>query len=139
MKSFIHTGSALFCIPVVSLGLLLIGGCSPPPREVEEPAADLPRLAISLNGEWEVEQGNQTAEPPAEFGHTAPVPALLSAAEPRFEQIGLESELREAFWYRKEFTAPADYDRATLIIHKAKYAETEAMGAMMTRFRGGLR
>ena len=81
------------------------------------------RLILSLNGTWDVEQGEMGDTPPAQFQHTVPVPALLTAATPAFEQVGANSELREAFWYRTVFDAPdlADADVAILNIHKAKY------------------
>ncbi len=79
------------------------------------------RTVISLNGTWEVEQGDAGSEPPAEFNHVAPVPALLNSAEPPFAQIGETSDLRRAFWYRTTFKGPEARDIAILNIHKAKY------------------
>lgn len=76
----------------------------------------------SLDGTWEVAEGSLSDTPPPEFDHTVPVPGLLTEASPRFEDVGLESDRREAFWYRKRFTAPpAGKDQAFLCLHKAKY------------------
>jgi|GEM_PF-335960 len=80
------------------------------------------RRTQSLDGIWQVEQGALDDQAPAHFTHTAPVPGLLTEAEPRFEQVGLESDEREAFWYRKTFTAPTESSaQALLCLHKAKY------------------
>lgn len=84
----------------------------------DEPGA---RQKLSLNGIWEVEQGEMGDSPPEGFGHSVPVPALLTAAVPPFAELGRNSDLREAFWYRTRFTAPSVGDVATLHIHKAKY------------------
>jgi len=79
------------------------------------------RSVISLNGAWGVEQANLSDGPPEQFGHTAPVPALLNSAEPPFEDMGKPSSLREVFWYKTTFDGPDSRDIATLNIHKAKY------------------
>ena len=101
-------------------------GGSDDPTPVLEPAslADVPadrRLVQSLNGVWEVESGQAGDAPPAVFEHVAPVPALLSAADPPFALLGLPSGPHEAFWYRTSFTAPQQGRAAILTIHKAKY------------------
>ncbi len=75
----------------------------------------------SLNGIWELEQGSLSDTPPDMYRHTVSVPALVSAATPRFEEVGLKSERREAFWYRRSFSVEAPPDRVQLVIHKAKY------------------
>ena len=79
------------------------------------------RQILSLNGTWDVEQGGMGDSPPEQFNHTVPVPALLTAAMPSFDQVGDNSELREAFWYRTHFDAPEDVEVTILNIHKAKY------------------
>ena len=82
---------------------------------------DTARQTLSLNGTWEVEQGEMGDVPPAQFSHTVPVPSLLTAATPSFDELGENSDLREAFWYRTTFEAPEKTDTVILNIHKAKY------------------
>jgi beta-galactosidase len=79
------------------------------------------RQTLSLNGTWDVEQGDLGETPPAQFTHTVSVPALMNSAEPAFAEVGEESDLREAFWYQTTFDAPEATDTAILHIHKAKY------------------
>jgi beta-galactosidase len=80
-----------------------------------------PRQGISLDGVWEIEQGGLDS-PPASFTHTVPVPGLADLAKPAFAEVGKKSGLRQAFWYRKSFSAPgAVPDVAILKIHKARY------------------
>lgn len=76
----------------------------------------------SLDGVWQVGEGSLGDAPPKTFGHQVPVPGLLTEATPPFEEVGLESDQREAFWYRTVFPAPAEpAARAHLCVHKAKY------------------
>ena len=79
------------------------------------------RETLSLNGVWEVEQGGNPDEPPAEFTHTVPVPSLLSAATPRFDEVGTDSNLREVYWYRNDFEVSQGQRRALLVVGKSKY------------------
>ncbi|HBY85929.1 MAG TPA: hypothetical protein DEO86_08650 [Colwellia sp.] len=80
------------------------------------------RQTQSLDGEWLVEQGALDNNAPKVYGHTANVPGLLTDAIPRFNLVGLESDEREAFWYKKSFTAPNEASElANLCLHKAKY------------------
>jgi len=90
------------------------------------------RQTVSLNGEWEIEEGN-SEEIPSSFSHKVQVPGFAKMAEPAFEDGQTEDawetswgyilsslpgqlfpsrfmktprfkdELREAFWYRKTF------------------------------------
>ncbi len=80
-----------------------------------------PRKVVSLDGQWQVEQGSMEAAPAA-FTHTVPVPGLIDMARPPFAEVGKRSPLRQAFWYRRTFTvegpAPAV---AILKVHKARY------------------
>lgn len=71
------------------------------------------RTVISLNGTWDIEEGT-LGTIPTRFRHSAPVPGLVSQAQPSFVNVGppvsdlksLEQTdtLREAFWYRRTFT-----------------------------------
>jgi beta-galactosidase len=79
------------------------------------------RAALSLNGTWEIEQGDLGDDPPAEFTHTVAVPGLVTLAEPAFSEVGTSSDLREAFWYRTTFTGPEHRAASILNVHKAKY------------------
>ncbi len=80
------------------------------------------RQTQSLDGQWQVEQGALDDNVPTAFNHTTPVPGFITEATPRFNLVGVESDEREAFWYKKSFTAPADAtDLANLCLHKAKY------------------
>ncbi len=78
------------------------------------PAQESPkRNVISLNGIWDIEEGEKAAMP-ARFQHSVPVPGLVSLARPPFTHAGPRvsdrksldqiDTLREAFWYRRRFT-----------------------------------
>ncbi len=76
----------------------------------------------SLDGVWAVGEGALSDQPPERFDRRAAVPGLLSEAEPPYDDVGVESERREAFWYRTSFVALEDAsDRAYLCLEKAKY------------------
>ena len=80
------------------------------------------RRTQSLDGIWDVAEGAMSDTPPAAFPHTAPVPGLITEAEPRFTELGVESEQRDAFWYRTVFDAPEEgAAQAYLCLHKARY------------------
>jgi beta-galactosidase len=80
------------------------------------------RVYQSLNGLWDVAEGDLNDTPPVKFAHQAPVPGLLTSAKPAFTDVGLVSESRDAFWFRHRFDAPTDaVDTALLCIGKAKY------------------
>ncbi|MHC4911471.1 MAG: glycoside hydrolase family 2 TIM barrel-domain containing protein [Planctomycetota bacterium] len=79
------------------------------------------RRVISLNGTWDIGEGGLD-RPPASFGHRVAVPGLVSLAEPAFSEVGIQSERREAFWYRRSFKLDAKVPEvAVLKVHKAKY------------------
>ena len=70
---------------------------------------------------WRVEQGSME-EIPSKFNHKVKVPGLLDLAEPKFEEVGVQSKKREAFWYRKSFKVKCEVpDIAILKVNKAKY------------------
>ncbi len=74
---------------------------------------------ISLDGPWQVEQGEMEAVPSA-FTHTVVVPGLLDMARPAFTEVGKHSPARRAFWYRRVFKVEGDVPEvARLLIHKA--------------------
>ncbi|MEP2103813.1 MAG: glycoside hydrolase family 2 TIM barrel-domain containing protein [Parasphingorhabdus sp.] len=79
------------------------------------------RRTISLNGSWDVAQGERTDKPPADYRHKVPVPGLITEARPAFTEMGIESDQRDIFWYRTTFTAPEEASaQAFLCLHKAK-------------------
>ena len=89
------------------------------------------RNTISLNGIWQIAEGSKDIVP-INFNHTVQVPGLVSLAKPEFKDVGpivknrgsiLQSDtLREAFWYRRQFTIDETIpDVALLKISKAKY------------------
>lgn len=80
------------------------------------------RHTQSLDGTWELEQGALTDDTPASFSRTVPVPGLVTEAKPEFRMVGLKSDERDAFWYRKHFTAvDSASGNAVLCLSKAKY------------------
>lgn len=94
-----------------------LAGCSGHPPDVG-------RSTLSLNGTWEVEQGSLGETPPSSYGHSTSVPGLLTTASPPFDEIGVQSDAREAFWLRRTFTTEAPHHVALLRFHKAKYGLT---------------
>ena len=79
------------------------------------------RKIISLDGSWEIAQGQMDIIPDT-FTGKVPVPGLIDMAEPAFKDVGLKSDLRQAFWYRRGFKIEQDVpDAAILKIGKAKY------------------
>lgn len=79
------------------------------------------RRTISLDGSWMIAEGNMD-EVPSEFEHAVPVPGLVDMAEPAFEEVGIKSASRDAFWYRRTFRVDGPLPEvAVLKIHKAKF------------------
>ena len=79
------------------------------------------RHVIDLDGEWKVAEG-RSDEVPGAFPSTVVVPGLVDMATPGFAEVGLDSNLREAFWYRRSFVLDAaPHDAAVLRIGKARY------------------
>jgi len=82
---------------------------------------EAPRRVVSLDGSWQVSQGAMDSVP-ASFPHVVPVPGLLDLAEPAFQDVGKPSPLREAFWYRREFSLEGAVPQVAILkIHKARY------------------
>jgi beta-galactosidase len=80
------------------------------------------RVTQSLDGLWDIAQGNLDDETPNQFLSQVAVPGFVSEAQPPFTRVGVESDEREAFWYRISFTAPDEPAAlAALCLHKAKY------------------
>ncbi len=87
---------------ILPLLFLLATNCKPESK----------RLIISLNGEWQIEEGTMDIIPES-YGHTVMVPGLVSLARPGFVNAGPKVKdrrslmqtdtLREAFWYQRTF------------------------------------
>lgn len=83
--------------------------------------ATSPRKVLSLDGNWQIEQGTMESAP-KDFTHTVVVPGLVDMARPAFAEVGKKSELRQAFWYRRSFTVDGPVPAiAVLKIRKAKW------------------
>jgi hypothetical protein len=79
------------------------------------------RTVVSLDGTWQMAQGTMDAMPAA-FDHTCPVPGLADEAKPAFEEVGVASKLRQAFWYRRTFTVPGPKRAVAMLkINKAQF------------------
>ncbi len=104
------------------------------------------RQVISLNGVWDIEEGDWK-KIPEEFTHTCVVPGLVDLATPEFEAPGeikplyslkalkpsnllglvrFKDKNREAFWYKRSFTLDKDQQRELVMlkVHRAKYTST---------------
>jgi len=92
------------------------------------------RKVISLNGTWQIAEGNLN-NIPKEFPAEVVVPGYVDMATPAFIDVGsrinwkktmqferLPDPLREAFWYRKTFTIDELPSFAQLKISKAAYS-----------------
>lgn len=92
------------------------------------------RTVISLDGNWQIEQGTRDRIPTA-FSHTVPVPGLVDLARPAFTEVGVESPQRDTFWYKREFRLDGPAPRlAVLMIRKAMYgADVYLNGQNVTR------
>ncbi len=80
------------------------------------------RNTQSLDGTWAIEQGSLSDQMPSEFGRSVQVPGFVSETVPAFVDVGVQSDEREAFWYKKTFTAPEPlFAQSHLCLEKAKY------------------
>ena len=108
---------------VIALGLILgamgLGVAVPWVQASIKPAE--PRQVLSLDGEWQIAEGGLEVVP-ERFAQLVAVPGLVDMARPAFAEVGQRSAMREAFWYRREFTmAGAVPEVALLKLHKARY------------------
>lgn len=79
------------------------------------------RRVISLDGTWNTTDGPM-GQSPEKFEHNVPVPGLVDMAKPAFQEVGVPSKQREAFWYRRTFRVDGDIPAvATLKVHKAAF------------------
>lgn len=80
------------------------------------------RTVLKLDGIWEIAEGRRDRVP-AVFDHHVSVPGLVDMATPPFIAVGDDNDLREAFWYRRNFTvADGVPPVADLKIHKAMFS-----------------
>jgi hypothetical protein len=94
------------------------------------------RKIISLDGEWDIEQGG-LGEAPAQFTHKVPVPGLVDLATPALGQ-------GQAYWYRKKFTVTGPLPgTAVLKVYRAMYGTQvtlngKVLGEHLFNFTPGL-
>ena len=79
------------------------------------------RSILALDGAWQIAEGGMDASPTS-FDHTVPVPGLVDMAQPAFEEVGIKSSKREAFWYRRTFEVAGPLPAVALLkVHKAMF------------------
>ncbi|MEX0321494.1 MAG: glycoside hydrolase family 2 TIM barrel-domain containing protein [Puniceicoccaceae bacterium] len=79
------------------------------------------RTVLTLDGDWQVAESLEAGKP-GEFIYTTPVPGLVDMSMPEVESAGVESPLRNYFWYRKFFKTPKNAEELALLkVYKAKY------------------
>ena len=89
------------------------------------------RHVINLDGTWEIAEGSMDSIPKT-FEHKVPVPGLVDMAEPAFDEVGIKSDKRQAFWYRRTFTVSGTIPEVALLkIHKAKYGTRVFLNGML--------
>lgn len=80
------------------------------------------RRVVTLDGQWQIAEGNLSEAPPAVFNRSVPVPGLVDLAKPAFSEVGKASPLRQAFWYRRTFTVNGPGSGVALLkINKAMF------------------
>ena len=83
--------------------------------------AENARKILSLDGNWQLAEGSLNTVPKA-FDRQVVVPGLVSMAKPAFEEVGVKSSRREAFWYRRMFHVEGEVPEVALLkIHKAMF------------------
>jgi beta-galactosidase len=100
-------------------GVVLLGVAAPWVQASLKPTE--PRQVLSLDGEWQIAEGGREVVP-ERFAHVVPVPGLVDMARPAFAEVGQRSGLREAFWYRREFSIAGGVPEVAILkLHKARY------------------
>ena len=61
------------------------------------------RMTLSLDGPWQVAEGNSDA-PPSSFAGTMQVPGLVNQATPTFDKEVSDGHLLTTFWLQRSFT-----------------------------------
>ena len=84
------------------------------------PAAD-GRQTVTLDGIWQIGEGTMDTGP-TDFDGRVAVPGLVDMAEPAFADVGVKSNRREAFWYRRTFHLGGPIPEvAEIKVHKAMF------------------
>lgn len=94
-------------------------------------AASAKRIVQSLDGVWQIAEGNLTAQP-KEFNRTVQVPGLVDMSRPAFAEPGpkvpnrnmgpQKDTRRDAFWYRRSFAVKGALPTmATIKVGKAMF------------------
>ncbi len=79
------------------------------------------RQTLPLDGTWQLAEGTMDVRPKS-FDHQVAVPGLVSMAQPVFEDVGVQSVRREAFWYRRTFRYDGVIPAVALLkVHKAMF------------------
>ncbi len=101
--------------------LAVAAGCGTAGQIGRSGGSDGGRTVMSLDGDWQIAEGAMNAQP-SRFEHTVPVPGLIDMAQPAFRDVGVASQLREAFWYRRTFGLEGPVPEvAVLTIHRAMF------------------
>ncbi|MHB1000936.1 MAG: glycoside hydrolase family 2 protein [Armatimonadota bacterium] len=80
------------------------------------------RQTISLDGTWQITQGDLSDNIPQTFDRTIPVPGLVDLARPEFTEVGVDSSQRKAFWYRRTFTVNSPKRQTAMLkVTKAQF------------------
>ncbi len=106
------------------------------------------RITLPLDGTWSIADGVEPNALPTSFKHTVAVPGLVHSAKPPFpgvdqyethefigtmkrdgvlpateelDELGRTTQKRNYFWYRRTFRAPAQKQRAVLVVNKAQF------------------
>ena len=83
--------------------------------------AEEARKTLTLDGTWQLAEGTMEASPKS-FDHEVPVPGLVDMARPAFEEVGVKSARREAFWYRRTFSVAGPLPEVAVFkVHKAMF------------------
>ena len=85
-------------------------------------SASTTRKVISLDGNWQIAQGDLSDTIPTSFPSMIPVPGLADMARPAFTEVGFDSPQRKAFWYRRTFRTFAPQGQVAILkVTKAQF------------------
>ncbi len=130
MNRFTRWTQALGCLAAMGVCLGMVMAWAGPCRAAD---TTVPRTVLSLDGTWEIAEG-ELEKPPAAFKHRVAVPGLADMAQPPFAEVGTpeSGKHRRAFWYRRTFTLPGPVPAsARLKVHKARYGTKVFLNGQM--------
>jgi hypothetical protein len=78
------------------------------------------RRTLNLDGQWQIAEGGMD-QAPEKFDRSVPVPGLVDLATPAFNDVGIKTGQRSAFWYRRTFKLDTIPPVARLKVHKAMF------------------